>query len=631
MAEASSTMLVNPARHDEPAPRPRWLIVVALVCGAMLCALWYLTLPRLMPRPRSGIQSALWSDLGAQCGVVVIAGLLAWMPFSHRLLQRAFDRARRPSKAARAVTAAMLGGAAAFYCYCNAVFQQRTMLPFWHDEMMHRVQTQILAEGHLWMPAHPLAKFFESFYLFTTPVYTPNYFPGTAMLHVPGVWMGLPYFAIPLCIAGATAALLYLVVTKLLDGVSGILAVLVLVSVRIFRMLSLMEMSHAAMLMWELLFFWLWLAWRENPKARWIWLAGAVAGWAAITRPVDAACIVLPLSLGWGFDLIKRQGARGVATALVMASLAAAPFIAIQLALDYGVTGHVLHSPLGEYDHKYFQNEGLGFHKPDPNFRPPVALPQFQLIYRYFLYPMMAIYTPADAFTEFFRDRLPTAVNAMIASSFLLPLLAAGVLGLRTRARAAFCAIAPLFMLAMVFYFIFLDHYCATMVAGIIVLMLLGAEVIVTGFKSIPQLRIAVPLAIAGLAILGLPGISGRIEYSTRNRATMEMNYHSIPTEVELPAIVLFRFDTPNLGAFHEEPVYNWDVAWPDQAQIIRAHDLGDQNIELFRYYAAKQPDRHVYIFDRGDFTLKSLGRVADLAQSTPQSAHSVGESRSKL
>jgi hypothetical protein len=71
-------------------------------------------------------------------------------------------------------------------------------------------------------------------------------------------------------------------------------------------------------------------------------------------------------------------------------------------------------------------------------------------------------------------------------------------------------------------------------------------------------------------------------------------------------------------------------VAWPDQAPIVRAHDLGDLNIELYRYYALKQPDRHVYIFDRASYTLKPLGRVADLARSIPQNAHSVGESGPK-
>jgi hypothetical protein len=29
---------------------------------------------------------------------------------------------------------------------------------------------------------------------------------------------------------------------------------------------------------------------------------------------------------------------------------------------------------------------------------------------------------------------------------------------------------------------------------------------------------------------------------------------------------------------------------WPDDAPIIRAHDLGERNAELFRYYAARKP-----------------------------------------
>src|SRR5262249_25662628 len=90
-----------------------------------------------------------------------------------------------------------------------------------------------------------------------------------------------------------------------------------------------------------------------------------------------------------------------------------------------------------------------------------------------------------------------------------------------------------------------------------------------------------------------------------------------MPSHVQKPAIVLFHY-APG-GKVHEEPVYNIDAAWPDDQAIIRAHDLGPlRNLELFQYYAARQPQRTVYLFDRMNATLTRLGNVVELANRPP-------------
>jgi hypothetical protein len=88
---------------------------------------------------------------------------------------------------------------------------------------------------------------------------------------------------------------------------------------------------------------------------------------------------------------------------------------------------------------------------------------------------------------------------------------------------------------------------------------------------------------------------------------------HLEATEVRAPAIILIRYSPQS--SFHVEPVYNISTSNPDDARIIRAHDLGPaRNAVLFQYYANRQPNRTVYLFDRATASLTSLGNVRDLA-----------------
>jgi hypothetical protein len=77
------------------------------------------------------------------------------------------------------------------------------------------------------------------------------------------------------------------------------------------------------------------------------------------------------------------------------------------------------------------------------------------------------------------------------------------------------------------------------------------------------------------------------------------------------PAVVLFRY-FPGNGLL-EDPVYNTDVAWPDDAPVIRAQDLGARNVEIVRYYARRQPDRYFYLYDLQTMTLHPQGRASEV------------------
>jgi hypothetical protein len=79
------------------------------------------------------------------------------------------------------------------------------------------------------------------------------------------------------------------------------------------------------------------------------------------------------------------------------------------------------------------------------------------------------------------------------------------------------------------------------------------------------------------------------------------------------PAIVLFHYNRGDNPI--AEPMHNIDAAWPDDQLIIRAHDLGDRNRELFKYYAKREPDRKIYYCGRDGSGLSYMGTVAELAR----------------
>jgi hypothetical protein len=83
-------------------------------------------------------------------------------------------------------------------------------------------------------------------------------------------------------------------------------------------------------------------------------------------------------------------------------------------------------------------------------------------------------------------------------------------------------------------------------------------------------------------------------------------------------AVILFRYTRPAANVvewINREPVYNTDVAWPDDAPVIRAHDLApERNREIIAYYAKRQPDRFFYRWNWTTGEVEELGTAADLA-----------------
>jgi hypothetical protein len=549
-----------------------------------------------------------------QTTLIAIAAIIAAIRPAARKITFLLDRIRRPTQRTISIAGVCIFIIAAGFLYFQAATQHRDFGLRYQDEYSYRIQSQMVAQGELWKPAHPLAEFFETFQLIATPVYASIYFPGTAILSAPGVWLDWPKWVVPLLTSAGVIALVYCVFTVLIDGIAGAIGALLVGSIPMFREHSIMLMSQTPAMFFSLLLIWVWLRWREH---RGIWLAGiagGIAAWLAMTRPVDALTAIVPVCIGVFIDLRGETWPRRGAI-LLAALIGAAPFLAIQIAFNYRVTGSVIETPFEFYTRQVYPRGSYGFHGNIATTRPSWDLPQIQQAYRQLTSGFLHDHTPAQAFFMWRTKYFPDMIELLCAHRLLVILLPVGLVGLRGRRWVVF-AIFPLFVLFYFPYLFFLEHYVLIVIPAIVMLMALGVEALADCSTLMrPHVLTFLALSILGLTISGWPlfdrVVSDDVPYWADSLREIDVKLSNLPHR---PAIVLFRFSLKN--SVDLEPVYNADVAWPDDAQVIRAHDRGEQNIELYRYYAQRQPDRWIYLFDRNDGSLTELGQAKQLGQS---------------
>ncbi len=181
---------------------------------------------------------------------------------------------------------------------------------------------------------------------------------------------------------------------------------------------------------------------------------------------------------------------------------------------------------------------------------------------------------------------------------------------------------APLMVLTFVAIYVpntfFLEHYAVVIGPAIILMTLAGVQ---AAAEQIPAARGSVLCAgvvlAVGFSLNSLHELNPKVDDETFRSPMLGFVHEELAGRVQTPAVVLFRYRQGD--PITEEPVYNSDVAWPDDAPVIKAHDLGIRNVEIYRYYAERQPQRSFYLFDRSKLTLELLGTAEQLARSHSQ------------
>jgi hypothetical protein len=583
------------------------MTVLAALCGVGVLALSHWSI--VTRSNRRTVSFTEWRRLIFIAWMLVLAGCSA-IPLIHRHLVGLIGRLRRVTAVGRRRTTIIVFILATAYLLLTARLQGRDFDMNIHDEMMYLVQAQLVAHGHLYLPAHPMADFFQEIFIFHTPVYASMYFPGTALSYATTIWFHIPDWFFAAAVSGAGVALVYRVFAELLDGAAGALGALMLVACAPFRWTSIMVMSHPLAMLQGLLMFWCYLRWRRpgGGGLEWMILFGALAGWAAITRPLDAIAWTLPLMVCIAIELYRRPRAQQVKAVLLVAA-AAAPFIGLQLIFDKGVTGHWLETPVQAYHHRYFPATFERGGAPTTIADHSVTLPQLRNYHERFIVPAAKRYRK-----ERLLVRFPFAFTHTQPATWLMFFVPLGLVGLAGgRAHWAMAGVFVLFVLLYMTFMFFAAHYLIVITPVGLFLALLGArqlERLATG-RLRNYLTCFLTLVFFTTAIACLPEVSG-----LRDDPSVSLPLQSFNRElqrIERPAVVFFHCQADNPNAWRHEQVFTIDAAWPDDSPVVRAHDLGERDIELVRYYAQRQPERIYYQFQQEAQQLIRLGTATQL------------------
>jgi len=206
-------------------------------------------------------------------------------------------------------------------------------------------------------------------------------------------------------------------------------------------------------------------------------------------------------------------------------------------------------------------------------------------------------------------DRVVRSLSAWTASPWLLLPLVLGLVSRRPRLWV-FAASIGLFFGLYGYSPFYLSYYPIVVTHLTTLLIVVGTCRAARRFLGLQRRHgWSLIMGVAAFAFAGWPFANPAIKGDPLASLFGEITHLNAweKNQAALPALVFFR---DGGGVPDVEPVYNASVAWPDEAKVVRVHDRGVGNLKVLRYFAQKQPERHVYLIDRGDGKLYTLGPV---------------------
>jgi hypothetical protein len=222
-------------------------------------------------------------------------------------------------------------------------------IPHIEDEIAYVWQANTIAHGDLYLPSPPCPKcFLVPFVVDLNGIRFGKYPPGWPAILGIGIKLGMRGWINPF-FAGFSIWLFYLLVKRLLNAKTGLIAILLMVSSSFFIMNAGSLLSHIWSLWLTLVFIHTWLDVVEPPVHQSIpsWLfpiiSGISLGLLVLTRPLTAIGISIPFIFHGVFILIKGDNKKRRQTILI--ALIAAFMAALIPVWQAAVTGDPFLNP----------------------------------------------------------------------------------------------------------------------------------------------------------------------------------------------------------------------------------------------------------------------------------------------
>ncbi len=303
-------------------------------------------------------------------------------------------------------------------------------------------------------------------------VYAGMYPVGTAIMMLPGIWLGIGHWLMPILTGIAAASFFYLVLEEMFGTVRAITGVLVLVSLNLFMAMSFMVMSEMPFLLAQLVCFWAWMRWRRRRRFGWLLLLGAAAGYGAITRPADMFCAALAIGIAILFELRRKPAMFFRAVAIIVA--AASPFLAIQVAQNIGVAGRWDQTPIRYYTDRNYPAPILSFaHVNAANVPPTNCMPK-RIAMRQWILPDYEQHWRLSLWGIWYPERINEVIHQTLGNPLLIILIPISLLSLGEIRRATIAGSMLFFFVIYTADAVFLKHYALSVAPAMICLVLMG-------------------------------------------------------------------------------------------------------------------------------------------------------------
>jgi 4-amino-4-deoxy-L-arabinose transferase-like glycosyltransferase len=466
-----------------------------------------------------------------------------------------------------------------------------------HDEAAYLLQAKIYAGGHWTAPGLPLPEFFEQYHVFVTPILTPKYPPGHALLLIPGIWLGLPGL-MPVLLLGVCGALVFEVARRLTNPWIGLLAWAFWITapgILDFGPTFLSETTSSAlwMLGWLAL-----LRWIEDDRPEWLALLAACIGMGILTRPVTFVVFALPVAVVVLVRIRRRGAWRELITPFGVGSV----FLGIWFLWCARTTGNPLHAPYGLYSRIYFPDDVMGFGltglQPLRKLNPDMAM------FNELVKSIHRAYTPASIPSQLRARMVVIAANMWATRAIFLGLAAFALI---TTSVPVWFALGSALLLVLAYlcvghppewsvYYIEIQPVLAfvTAIGWWRVASVLSSRQLSWPLRTVPPITGGAIVAVVFSGLLLVPYLTRMVPYVALEKIEGSAYHRDFRSLVALAPgerkMVFIRYapnHSPHMSLVTNQP----DLA---KAPVWTVYDRGGDNIRLIRL----DPHRTPYLFD---------------------------------